>query len=114
MTASNNNGALAICTQDVVRCDHSLFLVCCGAHSCHSFNDEVGLREGAGLIEAADVDLACEGDSEGLSAEDLFLNELDNRVVDCHAQLHWEFWRHHVGNDKDTSEHDLIPGSVRV
>jgi hypothetical protein len=46
----------------------------CLAHACHSIHHDVSLSKCSGLIEAAYVNLSCEGDSEWLRAENLLLN----------------------------------------
>ena len=54
-----------------------------------SLDDQVVLRERARLVEAADVDFACERDPPRLCAKDLLLDQLNDRVIDGDRQLHW-------------------------
>ena len=52
------------------------------AETRNPLNDQVGLREGPCLIEAAYVDFTSQWDPPGFRAKDLLLNKLDNGVVD--------------------------------
>jgi hypothetical protein len=49
-----------------------------------AFDHEIVLSQSSSLVEAANVDLAGKWDPEGLSAEDLLLDQLDDAVVDGH------------------------------
>mmetsp|Transcript_16379 Transcript_16379/g.27726 ORF Transcript_16379/g.27726 Transcript_16379/m.27726 type:complete len:204 (-) Transcript_16379:1063-1674(-) len=82
--------------------------------SSDALDDEVVLGEGAGLVEAADVDLSGVGDAEGLGAEDRLLDHGDDGVVDGERELHGQLGRHHVGDDEHAAQHDLVPASVGV
>ena len=50
----------------------------------HPLYDQVILGECASFIEATDVNFPCEGDSEGLSTKDSFLNKLYDGIVHSH------------------------------
>ena len=61
----------------VQRKEHLAF--CLGvAHASDTFDHQIVLREGARLIEAADVNLAGQRDTPWLGAEDLLLDQLDD------------------------------------
>lgn len=80
----------------------------------HAFDDQIVAGQRACLIEAANVYFACVWYPERLGAEDLLLDQSENRVVDRQRELHWKLWWHDVGDDEHAAEHDLVPAPVDV
>ena len=84
------------------------------SNSKDSFNFEISLGQSTCFIETANVNFASKWDSVGLCAKDLFLNQLNDRIVDGHRELHREFRWYNICDNQNTTEHNLIPTSVRV
>ena len=109
MCTAKNYGSVFILAKDTGHFIQFLILLWRHAYARYALNDQVILSQCASFIEAANVDLACERDSPWLCAENLLLNQLDNRVVDGDGKLHGELGRHYIGDNQDASEHNLIP-----
>jgi len=86
----------------------------CLANAYHSIHNKVSLSQRSGLVEAANVNLSCEGDSEWLRTKNLLLNQLDNAIVHGHRKLHWEFWGDHVRENNNAPQYYLVAGTVYI
>ena len=84
------------------------------SNSKDSFNFEISLGQSACFIKTANVNFASKWDSVGLCAKDLFLDQLNDGIVDGHRELHRELRRHNICDDQDTAEHNLISASIRI
>ena len=65
---------MSVKTESLTQFDDRIITLGVDLHTCETFDDQVILGQGTSLVKAADVDLACEGDSERLSAKDGFLD----------------------------------------
>lgn len=72
------------------------------------------MSQRSGLVETANINLSCERDSKWLCAKNLFLNQLDDTVVDSHRKLHREFWRDYVSDNNNASQYYFIAGPVYI
>ena len=66
------------------------------------------------LIKTANVDFASKWDSVRFCAKDLLLDQLNDRIVHSHRELHGELRWHNVCDNQNTAEHNLIPASIWV
>ena len=79
-----------------------------------SFNFEISLCQSTRFIKTANVNFASKRDSIGFCAKDLFLDQLNDRIVDGHRELHRKLRWHNVCDDQNTTKHNLISTSIRV
>jgi len=105
---------MSVKAESIFQFYHRIISLGVNLHPRETFDDQVILGEGASLIKAADVDLACEGDPKRLSAENGFLDKLNDRVVNGHGELHRELGRNNIGYNQDTSEKKLLSASIGV
>ena len=66
------------------------------------------------FVKTANVDFASKWDSVRLCAKDLFLDQLNDRIVDGHRELHGELRWHNIRDNQNTTEHNLISASIRI
>lgn len=114
VATSQYNSRVSVIRVNVLTCNHSLPVSGCLANTYHSIHHEVSLSQRSGLVEAANVNLSCEGDSEWLRTKNLLLNQLDNAVVHGHRELHWEFWGDHVRENNNAPQYYLVAGTVYI
>ena len=93
---------------------HYFVLLRLVSNSKDSFYFEISLSQSACFIKTAYVDLASKWDSVGLCAKDLFLDQLNDRIVDGHRELHRKLRWHNICDNQDATEHNLISASIRV
>ena len=84
------------------------------SYSKDSFNFEISLSQSTSFIKTANIDFASKWDSVWLCTKDLLLDQLNDRIVDGHRELHWEFRWYNICDNQNTTEHNLIPTSIRV
>ena len=84
------------------------------ADSKDSFYFEISLGKSTCLVKTANVDFTSKWYSVRLCAKDLFLDQLNNRIVDSHRELHRELRWHNIRDNQNTTEHNLISASIRV
>ena len=93
---------------------HDFVLLRLVSNSKYSFNFEISLGQSSCFVKTANVDFASKWDSVRLCAKDLFLDQLNDRIVDGHRELHRELRWHNIRDNQNTTEHNLISASIRI
>lgn len=114
MAASDDCRAKTISLKEIHGVDNPLPLVVGLSDARDTLNDQISLRQRSSLIKATDVNLASERNPEGFGTEELLLHQLNNAVVDSHAQLHRQLRRNNVGDNQDATKHDLVTRAIGI
>ena len=93
---------------------HDFVLLRLVSDSKDSFNFEISLSQSTRFIKTANVNFASKRDSVGFCAKDLFLDQLNYRIVDGHRELHRKLRWHNICDNQDATQHNLISASIRV